>query len=158
MTKRLVPRARVGRVPGVAPTALLVCVAIGASGCGGVLSPDLFVVYRTGTTPGAKLTMLVNEEGVVECNPNRTHPTPRHLSDAQIIEARTIQEALHDSASLHQSLPPARGSVLQYYVRDQDGSVRFADNSPGQPAVTRKLAAFVLSVSRGVCGLPQQGA
>ena len=123
-------------------------------GCGGVLSPDLFIVYRTGSTPGAKLTMLVNEEGVVHCN----HGPARHLSDPQVIEARTIQEDLHDPASRHESLPGAPGSVLDYYVRDQDGSVRFADNSPGQPAVTRKLALFVLSVAQGVCGLPQQGA
>jgi hypothetical protein len=160
MPKTRPPRARVGRLPGVVPTALLLFVApgIGASGCGGVLSPDLFVVDRTGSVPGAKLTVLVNEEGVVECNPDRAHPAPRHLSDSQIIEARAIQEDLHDPASRHESLPPARGSVLSYYVRDQDGFVRFADNSPGQPAVMRKLALFVLNVAQSVCGLPQQGA
>ena len=135
---------------GVAAATVAGCVA----GCGGVLSPDLFIVYRTGSAPGAKLTMLVNEEGVVHCNGGAA----RRLSDSQVIEARTIQEDLHDPASRRQSLPAARGSVLSYYVRDQDGSVRFADNSPGQPAVTRKLALFVLSVARGVCGLPQQGA
>jgi hypothetical protein len=142
-------------------TAVVLLLAASASwitACGGVLSPDLFVVYRSGGTPGAKLTMLVNEEGVVECNPDRAHPSPRHLSDSQIIEARTIQEDLHDPASQHQSLRAAPGSVLSYYVRDQDGSVRFADNSRGQPAVTRKLALFVLTVAQGVCGLPQQGA
>lgn len=128
-------------------------------GCGGVLSPDLFIVYRTGSSPGAKLTMLVNEEGGVQCNPDPTHPkAAHHLSDPQVIEARTIQEDLHDPALRHESLPAAPGSVLAYYVRDQDGSVRFADNSPGQPAATRKLALFVLSVAQGVCRLPQQGA
>jgi hypothetical protein len=119
-----------------------------------MLSPDLFIVYRTGSAPGAKLTMLVNEEGVVHCNGGPA----RHLSDPQIIEARTIQEGLHDPASRHESLPMASGSVLSYYVRDQDGSVRFADNSPGQPAVMRRLALFVLSVAQGVCGLSQQRA
>jgi hypothetical protein len=127
---------------------------LGASGCGGVLSPDLFVVYRTGSTPGAKLTMLVNEEGVVHCNAGAAH----HLSDPQIIEARVIQEDLQGPASRRESFPAAKGSVLSYYVRDQDGAVNFADNSPTQPAVTRKLAAFVLSVAQGVCGLSQQGA
>ena len=157
--KRLVPRARVGRPVGVILTALLLCVAAGASGCGGVLSPDLFVVSRTGGTPGANLTMLVNEEGVVHCSRDPARPgPPRHLSDSQIIEARTIQEGLHDPASRHSSLPPAPGSVLAYYVRDQDGFVRFADNSRGQPPVMRKLALFVLSVAQGVCGIPQQGA
>jgi hypothetical protein len=137
----------------------VVAAAAAMVGCGGVLSPDLFIVYRTGNSPGAKLTMLVNEEGVVQCNPDPAHPrAPYHLSDPQVIEARTIQEALKTPASQHQSLPAGPGSVLSYYVRDQDGSVRFADNSRDQPAVTRKLALFVLSVAQGVCRLPQQGA
>jgi hypothetical protein len=128
--------------------------ALFGAGCGGVLSPDLFVVDRTGSTPGAKLTLLVNEEGVVHCNGG----PPHHLSDPQIIEARVIQEDLKDSASRRESFPGVKGSVLSYYVRDQDGAVDFADNAPTQPAVTRKLAAFVLSVAQGVCGLSQQGA
>jgi hypothetical protein len=142
----------------VAVVALVACVGAGASGCGGVLPPDLFIVYRGGNVPGAKLTVLVNEEGGVQCNPNRAHPIVHHLSDAQIIEARTIQEDLHDPASRNESFPAAKGSVLHYYVRNQNGSVHFADNSPSQPAVTRKLAGFVLSVAQGVCKLPQQGA
>ncbi len=138
----------------VAVVAAAVTVALAGAGCGGVLSPDLFVLYRSGSTPGARLTLLVNEEGVVRCNGG----PPRHLSDPQIIEARVIQEDLKDPASRRESFPAAPGSVLSYYVRDQDGSVSFADNSPGQPAVTRKLAAFALAVAQGVCGLPQQGA
>jgi hypothetical protein len=138
--------------------AVLASAALFSAGCGGVISPDLFVVYRTGSTAGAKLTLLVNEEGVVQCNPNPTHPAPHHLKDAQIIEARVIQEDLKDPASRRESFPAAKGSVLSYYVRDQDGAVSFADNSPGQPQVTRKLAAFVLAVAQGVCGISQQGA
>lgn len=139
---------------GAAIASLSVCLALGASGCGGVLSPDLFVVSRTGTASGAKLTLLVNEEGAVHCNGGVEH----RLSDPQIIEARDIQEDLKNPASHHESLPAAPGSVLSYYVRDQDGAVRFSDNSPGQPAVTRKLALFVLRVAQGVCGLSQHGA
>jgi hypothetical protein len=119
-----------------------------------VVSSDLFIVYRTGSVPGAKLTMLVNEEGVVHCNAGAAH----HLSDPQIIEARTIQEDLEGAASQHESLPAQPGSVLSYYMRDANGSVRFSDDSLHQPAAMRKLAGFVLSVAQGVCGLPQQGA
>jgi hypothetical protein len=154
-------RLRVGRWRSAArlltPAFVLVAATLAAGGCGGV-APDLFIVYRSGATPGAKLTLLVNEEGVVQCNPNPAHPAPHHLSDSQIIEARVIQEDLKDPASRRESLPAAKGSVLSYYVRDQDGTVSFADNSPGQPAVTRKLAAFVLSVAQGVCGISQRGA
>ncbi|HEX3691983.1 MAG TPA: hypothetical protein VHU13_01460 [Solirubrobacteraceae bacterium] len=139
--------------PALVVAAVLVATAL-AAGCGGVLSADLFVLQRSGSTPGARLTLLVSEEGIVHCNGG----PPRHLSDPQIIEARVIQEDLKDPASRREAFPAARGSVLAYSVRDQDGSVSFADNSPGQPAVTRKLAAFALAVAQGVCGLPQQGA
>jgi hypothetical protein len=154
MPKTGAPRARVGHPLGVFLTGLLVCATALAGGCSGVVSPDLFIVYRTGSVPGAKLTMLVNEEGVVHCN----NGMPRHLSDAQIIEARTIQEDLEGPASRHESLPAQPGSVLSYYLRDANGNVRFSDNSLHQPTVMRKLAGFVLSVAQGVCGLPQQGA
>jgi hypothetical protein len=140
--------------------ALAIVTAAGAlAGCGGVLSPDLFVVSRTGASPVAKLTMLVNEEGVAHCYQDPSHMgAAHHMSDVQIIEARTIQEELRTPASHHLSFPAAPGSVLAYYVRDQDGSVRFADNSPRQPEVTRKLALFMLRVAQGVCGLSQRGA
>jgi hypothetical protein len=147
-------RARVGHALNALIVALFVWAAALAGGCGGVVSPDLFIVYRTGSSPGAKLTMLVNEEGVVHCN----NGLPKHLEDAQIIEARTIQEDLEGAASQHESLPAQPGSVLSYYLRDANGSVRFSDNSLHQPKVMRKLAGFVLSVAQGVCHLPQQGA
>lgn len=148
------PRARGGLLRVCSVAVFCVSAALLAAGCSGVVSPDLFIVYRSGSAPGAKLTMLVNEEGVVHCNGGPA----RHLSDPQIIEARTIQEGLEGPASEHESLPAQPGSVLSYYVRDANGSVRFSDNSAHQPSATRKLAGFVLSVAQGVCGLSQQGA
>jgi hypothetical protein len=125
--------------------------AIFAAGCGGIIAPDLFIVYRTGPGAGAHLTLLVNEEGAVRCNGVEA---PK-LSDSQLVQARTIQEALHDPASKRLSLPPARGSVTSYYVRAEAGSVRFSDNSQGQPPVLRRLALFVLQTAQQVCHLPQ---
>jgi hypothetical protein len=126
-----------------------------ATGCGGgIQAPDLFVVQRTGSGPGARLTLLVNEEGGVHCNGG---PTLK-LSDPQLVQARAIQEGLHDSAAKHLSLAAGAGSVLGYYLRDENGTVRFSDNSPGQPVVLRQLALFVLQTARQVCHLPQQGA
>jgi hypothetical protein len=120
------------------------------AGCGGIASPDLFVVQRSGAVRGAPLTMLVNEEGGVNCNGGRT----LKLSDPQLIQARTIQEELVVPAEKHISLAARPGSVLQYYVRDENGAVRFADNSAGQPAVLRKLGPFMLEVAQKVCHLP----
>jgi hypothetical protein len=126
-------------------------VALAIAGCGGVKAPDLFIVYRSGSTPGARLTLLVNEEGGVHCNGG---PTLK-LSDSQIVQARAIQEELHDAASSHLSLSPRAGSVLSYYVRDENGSVRFSDNSEGQPKVLRQLALFVLQSAQQVCHLAE---
>jgi hypothetical protein len=134
---------------------LAVSIALFAAGCGaGIEAPDLFVVERSGTTPGARLTLLVNEEGGLRCNGG----AQRKLSDPQIIQARAIQEELKELAEAHLSLPARPGSVLAYRLSDENGSVRFADNSADQPKVLRNLALFVLQVARSVCRLPQQGA
>jgi hypothetical protein len=127
------------------------CAALLLGACGGILAPDLFVVYRTGPGAGTHLTLLVNEEGAVHCN----GVSAPKLSDAQLVQARAIQEDLHDAASRHLSLAPARGSVTGYYVRLEAGTVRFADNSPAQPPVLRRLALFVLQTAQQVCHLPQ---
>lgn len=125
--------------------------ALASDGCGGVRAADLFIVQRSGSTPQARLTLLVNEEGVVRCNGG----SPLRLSDPEIVKARDIQEELHDPASKHLSLPALPGSVLSYYVRDVDGTARFSDNSPRQPAVLHQLALFVLETSQQLCHLPQ---
>jgi hypothetical protein len=133
----------------MAPCALLAALAF--SGCGGVRAADLFIVERSGSGPQAPLTLLVNEEGGVRCNGGRT----LKLSDAQLVQARAIQEELHGPASSHLTLAPQPGSVLSYHARDADGSVRFSDNSRSQPSVLRQLALFVLSTAQLVCHLPE---
>jgi hypothetical protein len=124
--------------------------------CGGITAPDLFIVQRSGSGPSAKLTLLVNEEGGTTCNGvGKRAGRKLKLSDAALIEAREIQEDLKEPASERLSLRPKPGSVFSYVVRDQDGSVRFSDNSAGQPKVLRQLALFVLQTSQRVCGLPE---
>jgi hypothetical protein len=127
-------------------------VAIMAAGCGGVSAPDLFVVYRSGSTPQARLTLLVNEEGGVSCN---GRAVAQKLSDPQIVKSREIQEDLQKPSSSHLSLPPRAGSVMHYYVRDEYGSVHFSDNSAGQPAVFQKLQLFVLQTAQEICHLAE---
>jgi hypothetical protein len=122
------------------------------AGCGGVTAPDLFIIYRTGSTPQARLTLLVNEEGGVTCNGRAIE---RKLSDPQIVKAREIQEDLAKPSASHLSLPPRPRSVLHYFVRDEGGYVRFSDNSAGQPAVFQKLQLFVLQTAQEVCQLTQ---
>ncbi len=132
----------------MAGCALAAALALGA--CGGVRAADLFVVTRSGSTPGARLTLLVNEEGLVRCNGG----APLKLSDPELVQARTLQEELHGAAAKGLTLPPRAGSVLSYLVREEAGSVRFSDNSAGQAPVLRQLQLFVLRVAQQVCRLP----
>jgi hypothetical protein len=132
--------------------ALLVAlaVAVAIAGCGGgIVAPDLFVVTRTGSVPGAKLTLLVNEEGGTHCNGG---PTLK-LSDPQLVRARAIQEELHEGNLKNATLPPRAGSVFSYSIRDEDGTLRFSDNSAHQPAVLHELTLLVLQVAQSVCHL-----
>jgi hypothetical protein len=43
--------------------------------------------------------------------------------------------------------------VLPYVVHTPNGTVRFADDSPGQPEVTQQLAYFTRQAAQQVCGL-----
>jgi hypothetical protein len=133
-----------------APAACLAALGVLAAvtliaGCGGVIAPDLFVVERTGA--GARLTLLIDEQGGLHCNGRRGST----LSDPQIVQARAIQEELATPASQHVSLPARPGSVFSYYLRDESGSASFADNSTGQPKVFRNLALFVLQLAQQNC-------
>ena len=135
-----------------AAVAAALAIALAASaGCGGVSAADLFLLTRTGPTPGQRLVLLVNEEGGVTCNGGPVHK----LDDAQIVKARGIQEDLRTPAGEHLHLPAQRGSVFSYSLRDENGTVSFADNSAGQPHVFRDLALFVLQTAQQVCHLPQ---
>jgi hypothetical protein len=143
------------RAPSRAALALALALAAAVAGCGGITAPDLFIVQRSGSGPHARLTLLVNEEGGVACNGvSKRDGRKLKLGDAALVEARAIQEDLKDPASEHLSLPARPGSVLGYFVRDENGYVRFADNSAGQPKVLRQLALFVLQAAQRVCGLP----
>jgi hypothetical protein len=132
--------------------ALAIALAAAAlSGCGGVSAADLFLLTRTGPTPGQRLVLLVNEEGGVTCNGGPVHK----LDDAQIVKARGIQEDLRTPAGENLRLPARPGSVFSYSLRDENGTVGFADNSAGQPRVFHDLALFVEQTAQQVCHLPQ---
>lgn len=125
--------------------------ALAVCGCGGIKAPDLFILQRTGSGPHARLTLLVNEEGVVHCNGRLAGK----LGDEDIVKARAITEELEKPAGEHLRLAARPGSVLAYSLRDANGTVSFADNSVGQPKVLHELQLFVLETSQGVCRLPE---
>lgn len=121
-----------------------------ATGCG-VETPDLFVLTRTGTIPGARLTLLVNDGGTVACNGGAT----RSLPGPQLLAARAIERDLAPDARLGRRLPPGPGAVLSYTVRTQDGTVAFSDTSRGATPAMQRAALFGRSAAKGPCGLPR---
>jgi hypothetical protein len=128
------------------------------AGCaGGTPSADLFVVTRTGSIPGARLTLLVNDGGFVRCNGG----TEREISSKQLIDARALLRDLEgdkdEDGPIDKDLrlPPRPGSVLRYSVRAEDGTVAFADNSARQPAPFYEVQQFTRQIAKRVCGLPR---
>jgi hypothetical protein len=131
----------------------LVLAVAGASGCAGGTPPaDLFVVQRTGTIPGARLSLLVREDGSLRCN--GTDPG-RRLADDQILEARTLARELDEAARDRVALAAGPRSILTYRVRTQEGVVRFSDTSPGQRQAFFELAQLVRRAAQDACRLPR---
>ena len=127
-----------------------------ASGCGGQAG-DLFVVERTGSIPGARLTLIVDDSGFVRCNGGGR----LQISSSQLIDAREIARALDGedaspgSARKGLKLAGRPGSVLRYDVRSEAGSVAFADNSARQPPELYRVAKLTRDLAKQVCGLPR---
>jgi hypothetical protein len=128
------------------------------AGCaGGTPSADLVVVSRSGSIPGAKLTLLVNDGGFVRCNGK----PQQEITSKQLIDARAMLRDLEGGKdedgpiTKDLKLAPRPGSTLRYSVRGEDGTVAFADNSAGQPQVFYELAQFTRTMAKDVCGLPR---
>ncbi len=152
------------RAPGTAPGAAAAAAAlvlVGA-GCGGA-APDLLRIERTGTIPGARLTLRITDDGRVSCN---GRPLVA-ISSSQLIDARQAVRELQGEeedevgpADRNLRLPPGpqRGpaSILAYEatVRDPpEGTVAWADTSPRQPPVLPRLALLTRRIAQGACGL-----
>jgi hypothetical protein len=138
--------------------ALLAAGAATAAGCSGPGPADLFLVERSGSIAGARLTLRVTDDGGAYCNGGKR----ADLTSAQLIEARGLRTDLDGKkdedvglAGKHLNLPPGRVSTLSYRVRSKGGAVRFSDTSPGQPQAFYRLAKLTRDIARGPCHLPR---
>jgi hypothetical protein len=130
--------------------------ALLVAGCSGPAPVDLFLVQRTGSIEGAKLTLRFIDDGGVSCNGG-----PRkEISSSQLITAREIRRELDGKddehpglASKHINLRPGSISTLSYNVRSEKGTVVFSDTSPHQPQAFYRLALLTRQVAQGPCGL-----
>jgi hypothetical protein len=155
MPRRLRPRPR--RPAAVLATTATVLAALVLAACGGGGPPaDLFVVSRTGTIPGAKLTLRLIDDGGVSCNGG-----PRHdITSSQLITARELRRELNGEkeedtglAEKHLDLPPGHITSLSYRVRSENGTVAFSDTSAHQPQAFYRIAKLTRDVAQGSCGL-----
>jgi hypothetical protein len=125
--------------------AILAAVLLGGCGTPGA---DLLVARRTGSIPGAALTMRVIDDGQVVCN-GAQHP----ISSDLLIDARELVRELAEPAKVGTDLPPGRGTILRYRIRTEDGTVAFSDTSRGQPPAFYRAALLVRQIAKGPCGL-----
>ncbi|WP_027006460.1 hypothetical protein [Conexibacter woesei] len=155
------PRRR-SRVVAIAVSAVAAGVV---AGCNAPRPADLFLVERTGSIPGARLTLRLTDDGGAYCNRQKR----AELTSAQLISARAIRRELDggdDSAGndddtralakRHVNLKPAAGiTSYQYRVRSQQGEVAFADTSKGQPQTFYRLAQLTREIAIRNCKLPR---
>ena len=120
------------------------------SGCGSA-SADLFKVQRSGVGEGARLELVVSDDGTVRCN----GAAPKPLEAERLLQARQLARDLGTQAALGLELKPGRAedTTFRYRAELEDGTIAFADSSRGLPATYTRLAAFTRQVARGTCGL-----
>lgn len=119
------------------------------AGCGNRHAPDLFVLARSGSVPGARLELRVRDDGRVACNGGGM----RRLPDRSLLDAREIARELNGVAP--RTLRAGAHSILTYRLRLERGTVRFSDSSPGQDKAMFAVQDFTRRVAREVCGLPR---
>lgn len=114
----------------------------------GTPSPDLFVVERDGTVPGARLTLLVSDQ-TVRCN----DAAAKNLTSAQIIEARDIRRDLLLVQTGDEPIPDAPpAQFFRFEVQTEQGTLRYPDTQQ-RPPVLPRLSRFVRRVAIDTCGL-----
>ena len=133
-----------GAVRAVAAVALLAAVL---GGCG-TPAPDLFVVERDGTVPGARLRLLVSD-GSARCN-----DAPREsLTSEQLLEARDLHRDLLELQERGAAIPKAPpAQFFRFSVQTERGTLRYPDTAQ-RPPVLPRLSRFVRRVAIDTCGL-----
>jgi hypothetical protein len=123
--------------------------AAAASGCG-TPSPDLFVMKRDGTVPGAELKLLVSDQ-TARCNDGPV----KDLTSEQILEARDIRRDLIDVQEGLVPVPqPPPAQIFTFAVTTEQGTLRYSDTTQ-RPPILPRLSRFTRRVAIDTCGLPR---
>jgi hypothetical protein len=128
---------------------IAVCAAI-AVGCGGTQkAADLFLVKRSGSIPGANLTLLVSDNSTVSCNGG----VPRQLPGDLLVEARGLTEDLAADITKPVAEVPQVKPIYSFTVKLGAGTASWQDGSTGLPQSFLKLSQLTRQIAKGVCGL-----
>ena len=129
--------------------ASLLCAAL-IGGCGGTQrAADLFEVERTGTIPGAKLRLLVTDNGTVRCN----GAPPRAMPGELLVEARGLTEDLAAEAGKPLNAVPPTNSIYSFKVRMGAGTFDWQDGSLNLPQPFLEMSRLVRRIAKEACGL-----
>lgn len=129
------------------PIAGAVVVLAGALAACGTESPDLFVVTRSGSVPGARLKLLVSDQSI-RCNDGAAH----ELTSKQILEVREINEKLLELQDDDPAVPRTRAQIFRFSVRTEKGTLAFGDTTL-HPTVLSRVALFTRRIAQDVCRL-----
>jgi hypothetical protein len=130
----------------VAAATLGVAAAV-ASSCG-TPSPDLFVMKRGGSVPGARLELLISDQ-TVRCNDGPA----KKLTSEQILEARDIRRDLVDVQEGRVDVPkPPPAQIFTFAVTTEMGTLRYSDTAQ-RPPILPRLSRFTRRVAIDTCGL-----
>lgn len=127
----------------LAPACAALAVAVAA--CGSPAA-DLFAVARSGSVPGADVTVIPSGDGTVRCD-GRRHELP----DPLVLTAENLADEITTPASKALRLRSGPHPVYTYVVDTPDGVFSYSDDSPHQGSVLEQLQAWVLKVVRTVC-------
>jgi hypothetical protein len=123
----------------------VVFVAVLAAACGSPAA-DLFGVVRSGSIPGADVTLIPSGDGTVRCDGHR-----HELPDPLVLTAENLADEITTPASKALRLPSGPHPVYTYVVTTPSGVFSYSDDSPHQGSVLHQLQAWVLTVVKTVC-------
>ena len=118
------------------------------AGCGlNQQSPDLFLLTRTGQGP--KLTLLPNDSGTIRCDGGKA----RTLPDSLLIAGRDLAQDLDKDARRGLTIKPAPGTVFDYRIRLEHGTISFPDSAARSRQELSRATLFAAQAAQRACGL-----
>lgn len=127
---------------------MLALLVVAASGCGTQGSADLFKVDRSGSLPGARLSLLVSDSGSVSCNGSAR----KRLPDPLVLEARQLARDLDRDRSVAVPQIGVVSPTYEFKVTLGSGTISWPVGVP-VPESFNRLVYFTRKVAKGVCGL-----